>query len=194
MKTLILNIFGSLIMFGLNTCTNHSDEDTPLMDTKRKLRMKKLALFSFVIIVIGCSNDNSNVDSVCTYEGVELDTNQIVVIREQDLVGEWKLQFFVDLLDCSIENEPVNFPRPLVVISFEDSLQLSGHTTNEFYGNYFLVRGKIEMSVSFLTEINENKWTRKFLEAARNTDYIFIEDSKLFIFFNQSSNVMVFMK
>ncbi|MBC8346910.1 MAG: hypothetical protein ISR82_06975 [Candidatus Marinimicrobia bacterium] len=45
-----------------------------------------------------------------------------------------------------------------------------------------------------ITELNEFKWTMKFIEAARSTDYIFIEDSTLFIFFNQSSEVMAFKK
>lgn len=40
MKTLILNLFGALMLFGLNTCTNQSDEvaDAMLVDTKWDLQ------------------------------------------------------------------------------------------------------------------------------------------------------------
>ncbi len=162
-----------------------------------KLTMKILALLSVVIVASGCSNNNPNVNSPCTYEGVEIDTNKIAVISYQALLGEWTLKSFIDLSDCSIENEPDSInslPIRSVVIRFEDSIHVSGHTNNEFYGNYSLVGKKIEMSVNSLTEINEHKWTKKFLEAAPNTEYIFIEDSKLFIFFYQTSKVMVFTK
>ncbi|MBC8345267.1 MAG: hypothetical protein ISR82_01405 [Candidatus Marinimicrobia bacterium] len=112
--------------------------------------MKVLALFTVVIVVIGCLNDNS----VCTYEGVDLDTNQIAVISNQVLAGEWKLISFIDLSDCSVENEPVGgFLKPEVVISFEDSLQLSGHTTNKFYGSYTLLGKKINMSVNSISYV-----------------------------------------
>lgn len=150
-------------------------------------------LFPFVIVAIGCSDHTSNVNSPFTYEGVELDTNQIVEISEQDLLGEWKLQSFIDLSDYSIYKNPE--PEVFYIeLEFKESNQIRGHTTNEFYGTYILEDKKIKMSISTITEINDLEWGRKFLNATSNTDYIFIEGSNLFIFFNQSSEVMVFTK
>ena len=116
--------------------------------------MRKLALLPFFIVVICCSEDTSSINSIWTYKGVELDTNKIVEISEQDLVGEWKLQSLIDLSDSSIYKNPE--PEVFYIeLEFKESNQIRGHTTNEFYGTYILEDKKIKISISTITEIND---------------------------------------
>lgn len=154
--------------------------------------MKILILFGLSFIGICCSNPVGN-NSICSYEDVKLDTTGMV-LEKSNLIETWTLQSFVDLTDCSVENEPQDFPAPVVVITFQDSGKVVGHTSNEFIGDYTVSNKEIELTIHSLTEINEPKWAMKFLEALKTTDYAFIEKSKLFIFYNQSSQVMVFTK
>ena len=72
------------------------------------------------------------------------------------MINRITLLLFIGLVfwSCEEENEPVGgFLKPEVVISFEDSLQLSGHTTNKFYGSYTLLGKKINMSVNSISYV-----------------------------------------
>ncbi|MCH8014039.1 MAG: hypothetical protein IH823_04520 [Candidatus Dadabacteria bacterium] len=153
--------------------------------------MNKLALLSSIIFAIGCSHNTSQVNSFCTYEGIELDTTNLAQLNENDIIAKWKLQSVIDLSDCSIYKNPLS-DFFYIELEFKESKQIGGHTTNEFYGTYILENKEIQISISTITEINEQEWGRKFLNAANNTNFVFIEDTMLFIFFNQSSEVMVF--
>lgn len=152
--------------------------------------MKKICLFICIIITISCSTDPEN---KCMYKNVKLDTTN-KTLNKTEIIATWSLQSFVNLSDCSIKNEPENFSTPLVVINFQDSAELKGHTANEFIGNYTISSNKIQLTINSLTEINEPEWALKFLEAAEMTDYAFIENSRLFVFFDQFLKVMIFHK
>ncbi|MDZ7724337.1 MAG: hypothetical protein U5R06_16410 [candidate division KSB1 bacterium] len=102
------------------------------------------------------------------------------------------MESFVDLSDCSIANQPDNINVFIVRLKVLDSDSISGNTANEFVGSYSIHNNKIDFNIHSLTEINEPEWAKKFLEAAKNTDYVFIRQSKLFIFYEQSTKVMVF--
>ena len=154
--------------------------------------MKKNILLAYLIIVIGCSKNPQELNSICTYENVKLDTTNIN-LNENDILATWVLHSIVDLSDCSVKNRPEEFPE-IVVISFNDSCKISGHTGNEFVGNYFLVENKIKININTLTELGEPEWALNFLNAVKNLDYCFIKESKLFIFFNQSTKVMILFR
>ena len=154
-----------------------------------------LILFIFSITCICCSTNPEDNNSICTYEDVKLDTTG-TILEKSDIIGTWTLRCFVDISDCSVKNEPEGFPTPAVVISFQDSGKVSGHTGPEFTGNYTLSNNNIKISPLLRPELPEPKpeWANMFYKAALTADYAFIEKSKLFIFFNQSSHVMVFTK
>ncbi len=161
----------------------------------KNIVLKLLTMFLFIgLPQISCSDSTSNPKPVCTYEDIELNTSNLGMLKQTDIIGEWILRSFINLTNCNIENEPEEFPRHAVIISFDDSNQVSGHTSNEFYGYYALTNNEIRLDIRSETEINEPKWAIKFLKATNNMDYASIKNSKLFVFFNESSEVMVFKK
>jgi len=157
--------------------------------------MKILIPFVFSFICIYCSSNPVENNSIYSYEDVKLDTTG-TILNENDIMATWALKSFVELSDCSVENEPEGYPTPVVVISFQDSEKVIGHTGADFTGNYTLSNNKIKITPLLRPELPEPKpeWANMFYDATEMTDYAFIEKLKLFIFYNQSSQVMVFTK
>lgn len=150
-------------------------------------------LFILLIFILGSCSIEPLENNNCVYEGVKLKTTNIN-FNESYIIGTWNLECFIDLVDCTIENEPDNSSNPNVIINFKKPGKISGHTNNKFIGSYSIFGGKLKLSINPLTEINENNWTKKFLEAEKITDYVFVDNLKLFVFFNESTKVMVFTK
>ncbi len=132
----------------------------------------------FLVVVTGCDFENKNmVDS---------------------LSGEWELEGYHNLKTKASISEPAYVKQP-IVIKFSDngkSGKIKGRTVvNEVYGEYELLEpGRINVYSFGGTKIGEPYWGEKFWDAIYNaTSYRCFED-ELYIYFNNDTEVMKFIK
>lgn len=120
-----------------------------------------------------------------------------------DIQGTWKLSSFRDLNSGEVETQPeMDKKLPAhhqdIAITFKGKNNkgtLSGHTINNtIFGNYELAdNNKINMKVGG-TKISEPEWGKKFWDAIHKADKYRLEKDSLFLYYNNSQNLMEFVK
>jgi len=139
--------------------------------------MKQLTFFGlYLLLSLSCSKDN-NLSS---------------------LSGNWKLISYEDIQSGTIDYEPQNINRSIIV-EFSDNGKtgtLSGHTvTNTVSGEYKLKeKNKIEVLSFGGTKVGEPEWGSKFWDAMHNASSYGRTSEKMYIYFNNDTEKMTFNK
>lgn len=114
------------------------------------------------------------------------------------LTGKWRLIKYHNLTARTIESEPANINRS-IIIEFSDNGykgKMNGHTvSNRVSGEYELFKkNKMKILSLIVTEVGEPYWGNKFGEAMQTVSSYKRYDKKLFIFFSGDREKMEFKK
>ena len=114
------------------------------------------------------------------------------------LSGNWKLISYEVIQTGTIDNEPQNISRS-IIIEFSDNGKigsLSGHTvTNTVSGEYELKEKNMIEVLSFGgTKVGEPEWGSKFWDAMHNASSYDRTSEKMHIYFNSDTEKMTFNK
>ena len=114
------------------------------------------------------------------------------------LSGNWKLISYEVIQTGTIEYEPQNLMRS-IIIEFSDKGTigtLSGHTvTNTVSGDYVLKEKNIIEVLRFGgTKVGEPEWGSKFWDAIHNASSYDRTSEKMNIYFNRNTEIMTFNK
>lgn len=162
-----------------------------------------LVLFAATLFFYGCEKENKTIPEKedekelneetfackCTYKNICLDTIRWGNFKTENILGEWKLEAFVDTILCTVtlmgEKENMN-------INFQENNLVSGHTiSNNFNGNYSFYEGKIVFSDIITTEIVEPEIGKIFIQSLSQRNDVFITKEKLFL---SSHPIIIFSK
>ncbi|HMZ46271.1 MAG TPA: hypothetical protein PLU36_05660 [Chitinophagaceae bacterium] len=114
------------------------------------------------------------------------------------LNGKWKLVKYYNLTTGTIESEPSNISRSIILELSDNRIQgnISGHTvTNSVSGEYELLKDNKMKTLSFGgTKIGEPNWGDKFWDAIHATSSYERQSDKLYIYFNADMEKMEFKK
>ncbi|HNL82237.1 MAG TPA: hypothetical protein PKG56_02495 [Chitinophagaceae bacterium] len=114
------------------------------------------------------------------------------------LNGKWKLVKYYNLTTGTIESEPSNISRSIILELSDNRIQgnISGHTvTNSVSGEYELLKDNKKKTLSFGgTKIGEPNWGDKFWDAIHATSSYERQSDKLYIYFNADMEKMEFKK
>ena len=114
------------------------------------------------------------------------------------LNGKWKLVKYHNLTNGTIESEPSNISRSIIIEFSDDGINgnMNGQTvTNSVGGEYELLQDNKMKTLSFGgTKIGEPNWGNKFWEAIHAASSFERQNNRLYIQFNVDSEKMEFMK
>lgn len=179
------NMTNLLILMVLTLSLSCSEKDSPSIDVENNLASDTTN-----------TDDSSSVndDTLCMYQNIILDTNDLLSTAQNDLIGKWKLISYADLSNCTFITKPDNIEKS-VEIEFKDSVNVGGKTLgNEFTGKYKLQNDTIQFSELQMSLVQEPEWGEKLTQAIYNTDLITIKHDTLVIYYSQSKNAMIFSK
>lgn len=114
------------------------------------------------------------------------------------LNGKWKLVKYHNLTTGTIESEPTNISRSIILEFSDNGIKgnMNGHTvTNSVSGEYELLKDNKMKTLSFGgTKIGEPNWGDKFWDAIHATSSYERQSDKLYIYFNADMEKMEFKK
>jgi hypothetical protein len=114
------------------------------------------------------------------------------------LNGKWKLVKYHNLTTGTIESEPTNISRSIILEFSDNGIKgnMNGHTvTNSVSGEYELLPGYKLKTLSFGgTKIGEPNWGDKFWNAIHAASSYERQSDKLYIHFNADTEKMEFKK
>ena len=178
MKTLTNLLFLMLITLSLSCSKNDS------------LQIERIRAITLNVE----NSNNTNYDTLCTFQSIVLDTSDLVSINKTSIIYNWKLIAYADLSDCSFITEPKDIEKS-VEINFKDSENVSGHTLgNTFEGKYLIQNDSIQFIDLLITLVKEPEWGEKFTYAIYNSDLVTIKNDTLIIYYSQSKKAMIFSK
>ena len=116
----------------------------------------------------------------------------------ESLNGKWKMIKYHNLTNGTIESEPSNISRSIIIEFSDDGINgnMNGQTvTNLVSGKYELLQDNKMKTLSFGgTKIGEPNWGNKFWEAIHTASSFENQNDKLYIHFNVDSEKMEFKK
>ena len=125
----------------------------------------------------------------CTYENICFDTIQWGNAKLEDILGEWKMEAFVDTEDYTITQVS---GKTEMKISLQKGNVVSGRTvSNTFNGNYDLEGEKIVFSNIETTEIMEPEIGKVLAQALCEENNVFFMKERLIF---SSQHIIIFSK
>ena len=140
------------------------------------MKAKSIIILLLALTYLGCNKDNVN--------------------TSKSLTGKWKLIKYQNVLNASMELEPSNIDRSIIMTFSDDEVRgyINGRTvTNDVFGKYQLSQNNKIQVLSFGgTKIAEPRWGAKFWSAMHSVTSFKREYNKLFIYFNSDTELMEF--
>jgi len=123
-------------------------------------------------------------------------------VNPDSLIGKWKLFAYENLSSSTITTKPdsitasvkIEFLNFIEQGTFGDINFRGWSVANELEGEYNLTDYHIYFINLWTTTLIEPAWGLNFIDAMYDTDLVKIENDVLFLFYQQSQNVMLFHK
>jgi hypothetical protein len=133
----------------------------------------------FMLTLVACNKENTTTST-------------------KTLSGKWKLVKYHNLTNGTIEAEPSNISRSIIMEFFDNEINgtMKGQTvSNSVSGEYELLEGNKMKILSFGgTKISEPYWGGKFWHAIYTACAFKRQQGKLYIYFNLDNETMEFEK
>jgi hypothetical protein len=144
--------------------------------------MKTIYFFVFALILFAC---NSVENPIVVNVNISSPNN---ILSGGVLTGKWKLIAYSNLTLGTIETEPTDISRSVIIDFLDDGAQgkMGGVTvTNSVGGEYELLKGnKMKTLIFYGSKVWEPAWGSKFWGAMNTASSYERQSSKLFIYFN----------
>lgn len=117
-------------------------------------------------------------------------------LSETTLTGKWKLIKYHNLSNQTVETEPADAQRSVIMDFIDNGITgtMDGHTEmNEVGGEYELLQNNQMKTICFGgTKIGEPLWSAKFWNAMHTASSYKRQGNKLLIHFNKHNEMMEF--
>jgi len=174
----------------------------------------QIVILLITIIILSCSkndppindknntnNDSTNIsdtngiDTLCTYNNIVLDTNNLLHNIGDSIIGSWELIAYADIKECSFTEKPEEITRD-ITINFQDSINVNGGTlVNTFNGQYTISDNIIEFIELKMTLVyHPSDWDNIFSTEIYNVDLININNNNLIMYYSKLQKAMIFSK